>query len=463
MAHQLLRIKEKLSNTPHLMHLQSFETIIDYLESREVADFQLDSDEDKPNNQVTNRYSFNSDIGVAVMNIDGPLTYKPVTIMGMDCGGTSYQQLKEDFTYLADNGAKTIALSVSSGGGEAFQMMPTAQYMRKMADDKGINLLAYVDGMSCSAAYGLSCIADQVIMAPSAEVGSIGVVVRLINDSKALEMAGYERTFIAAGASKTPFDDDGSFKPDFLEDIQSKVDTLYTSFTEFVAEQRGISVEAVRATEAKTFLPETAIALGLADSVQTLEEFYSNLAELAQNAKGNDSSMLKDKLFKMTKNVDTDVSLESFDMNELELAKSELSALQLAFQTKEQEMQLALAGVVDLQAKLAEANEFVAQFKAEKEAAELAAKAVVVEARTAKLASVLGDDAAKTLLASLDGLSDAQMDAVVASHQLSNKALNESVLFSEVGADATIDTAVTPAMEDHLAKLIAEQYKTKTK
>jgi len=463
MAHQLLRIKEKLSNTPHLMHLQSFETVLDYLDSREASDFKLDDDEDSPSNKVTNRYSFNSDLGVAVMDIQGPLTDKPVTMMGMDCGGTSYQNLKADFTYLVDNGAKTIAFMVDSGGGSAYGLFDAANYIKAYAQANDVTILSYVDGLSASAAYALTAISDQIITNVQSDIGSIGVVVQLINDSKALEKEGYERTFITAGASKTPFANDGSFKPAFLEDIQSKVDILYDSFTEFVAENRSISVEAVRATEAKTFLSGDALKLGLADKVMSIEDFYEYLADTAQSNKGNDSSMLKDKLFKMTKNVDTSVSLESFDMNELELAKSELSALQLAFQTKEQEMQLALSGVVDLQAKLAEANEFVAQFKAEKETAELAAKVVIVEARTAKLSAVLGDEAAKTLLASLDGLSDAQMDAVVASHEMSNKVIGDSSLFKEMGADTVVDTAVTPAMEDHLAKLIAEQFKTKTK
>lgn len=463
MSHQLIRLRDKIYNTPQLMALVSFENICDYLDARCSKDFKLDSDEED-HRQVTDRYSFNPDLGVAIMNIQGPLTDKPVTMMGMDCGGTSYQQLKEDFTYLADNGAKTIAFMTDSGGGEAYGVFDAANYIRSYADANGVTILSYVDGLSASAAYALTSISDQIITNSQSELGSIGVVVRLMNDSKALEKEGYERTFITAGAEKVPFANDGSFKPEFLQDIQSKVDTLYESFTEFVATNRNMSVKAVRSTEAKTFLSGDALKLGLADKVMDIESFYEYLADTAQSNKGDDKLMLKDKLFKLNKNVDTSVSLESFDMNELELAKSELSALQLAFETKEKEMQLALAGVVDLQTKLADANEFIAQFKAEKEAAELAAKALVIEARTTKLSAVLGDEPAKALLASLEGLSDSQMDAVVASHELSNKVIGESSLFKEMGADAAVvDTAVTPAMEDHLAKLIAEQYKTKTK
>lgn len=446
-GHQLLRIKEKLSNTPHLMHLQSFETIIDYLNSREMSEFK--PDEKQPDLEATSRYSFNKDIGVAIMSIDGPTTYKPVTVMGMDCGGASYQQIKEDFTYLVDNGAKTIAFSVSSGGGEAFQMMPTAEYMRKLATDNNVKLITYVDGLSASAAYGLSCIADEIIMAPSSEVGSIGVVVRLINDSKALEMEGYERVFVAAGASKTPFAEDGSFKEDFIADLQGKVDTLYQSFTEFVAEQRGISVEAVKATEAKTFLPERAIELGLADATMTLEAFYSHLADVAQN----ENPMLKNKLFGMNKEG------QSFDMNELELTKSELSELGTKYEAQAADLQLALAGVQDLQAKLAEAQGVVAEFQAAKAQAEMEAKQAVAQSRKAALVASIGEEKAVALSASLEGVSDAQYEAVVAAVTAANAALVENPLFKEMGADVEVET--NPDMEDALAKLIQKTYKTK--
>lgn len=463
MSHQLFRLREKIYNTPQLMAQPSFETICDYLDARCSEDFKLETS-NNPLNKVTDRYSFNADIGVATLSIDGPLTNKPITIMGMECGGTSYQQLKEDFTYLVDNGAKTIAMMISSGGGEAYGVFDAANYIRSYANANDVTILSYVDGLSASAAYALTAISDQIITNSQSELGSIGVIVCLMNDSKALEMEGYERTFISAGAEKTPFANDGSFKDSFLADIQSKVDTLYTSFTEFVADARNISVEAVKSTEAKTFLAGDALKLGLADSVMTSEEFYVYLAEVAESnqstSQGNSSTMLKNKLFNMNKTNDTKVSMESLDMNELELAKSELSALQLAFKTKESELQLALTGVVDLQAKLSSAHEAVAQFKAEKESAELAAKALVVEARTTKLSALLGDEPAKVLLASLDGLSDAQFEAVVASHEASAGVVGKNALFVEMGADSTA-AASEPEMQSILDKLIKEQYKTK--
>ena len=453
MSHQLIRLRDKVYNTPQLMSLVSFENICDYLDARCSKDFKLE-DGDSDQHEVTDRYSFNSDIGVAVMNLQGPLTDKPVTMMGFDCGGTSYQQLKEDFTYLADSGAKTIAFMTDSGGGEAYGVFDAANYIRSYADQKGVKILSYVDGLSASAAYALTAISDEIITNSQSELGSIGVVVRLMNDSKALEKDGYERTFITAGADKVPFANDGSFKPEFLADIQTKVDTLYESFTEFVADKRNMSVEAVRSTEAKTFLSGDALKLGLADKVMTLEGFYEYLADTAQsNKQGDDKSMLKDKLFKMNKEG------HSFDMNELELAKSELSELSTKYEAQAADLQLALAGVKDLQAKLAEAQDVVAEFQAAKVQAEMEAKQAVAATRKAALVASIGEEKAVALSASLEGVSDAQYEAVVAAVAAANAALVENPLFKEMGADVEVET--NPDMEDALAKLIQKTYKTK--
>lgn len=421
MSHQLFRLQEKLSNTPHLMHLQSFETVLAYLTKRNAEDFKMDMSAPVSNREDNSRYSFNKDIGVAVLEIEGPLSYKPMTMMGFDCGGCSYQQLKEDFTYLADSGAKTIAFNISSGGGEAHQMLPTASYMRNLADEKGIKLLSYIDGLGASAAYGLACIADEIILAPSSEVGSIGVVVRLINDSKALEQEGYERTFIAAGASKTPYATDGSFRPDFLADIQSKVDTLYTEFTDFVAVQRNLSVEAVRGTEAKTFLPKQAIEIGLADAVMSLEEFYTYLADTAQRQEG---SMLKTKLFNFNSKEET------LEMTQLAELQEQLQAAQLSVSDVTSKFEAAALLLSEKETLLTQAQEQVAQLVAEKEGMKLTS-------RKTALAAVMSADKVEAVSASLSSLDDSAFETVLSGFAAQKQALEASEMFTEIGDQGT--------------------------
>lgn len=420
-GHQLLRLKEKICNTPHLMHPASFETVISYLNERNSEDFKLDSSMED-SRESNSRYSFNKDIGVAVLNIDGPLSYKPVTMMGFDCGGTSYQQIKEDFTYLVDSGAKTVALSVSSGGGEAFQMMPTANYMRKLATENDVRIITYVDGLSASAAYGLSVIADELIMAPSSEVGSVGVLVRLMNDSKALEKEGYERTFISAGDDKIPFDADGSFRKEFLEDIQGKVDTLYEEFTGFVAEHRNLSVEAVKSTQARTFLPKEAIELGLADSVMTLEEFYTHLADTAQKQEGG---MLKTKLFTQFNKTE-----ETLEMTQLAELQEQLQAAQLSVSDVTSKFEAAALLLAEKETLLTQAQEQVAQLVAEKEGMKLTS-------RKTALAAVMSADKVEAVSTSLSSLDDSAFETVLSGFAAQKQALEASDMFTELGDQGT--------------------------
>ena len=111
MARELLRLRESLVNTPHLVHPMTFKTVIDYLDARNSDPSMIeDDDEDGVSNS---RYSYNEDSKVALLNVDGPLTYRPVHMLCGGNSGTNYQTLKSDFLDLAEAGAKTIALYVN--------------------------------------------------------------------------------------------------------------------------------------------------------------------------------------------------------------------------------------------------------------------------------------------------------------------------------------------------------------
>ena len=428
MPHALFRLREKTLNTPQLMSVQGFDAIAKYLDDRCSKDFKLQSDEDSGFGQVE-RYSFNQDLGVATLSIDGPLSYRPITMMGFDCGGTSYTQLKEDFAYLVESGAKTIALMIDSPGGEAHGLFPTAQYMRDLADANGVKILAFADGMSASAGYGLTSIADEIIVSPGSEVGSIGVVVRLMNDSKALEKEGYERSFVYAGSSKVPYAEDGSFRPDFINDIQSKVDSLYVEFVEFVATQRNLSTDSVKSTEARTFLPKEAMALGLIDAEMTVESFYNYLADTAQ--KPQENGMLKNKLFNMKTNTEETPNMTQTTEMQAQLAQYQEQLAEFS-SVKEAHATL-LAAFTEKETLLTAALSEVAQMKEAVASAEAAAVAVKMDARKSKLAAVMSADKIEAVSASLSTLDDSAFETVLSGFAAQKQALEASEMFTEIG------------------------------
>lgn len=446
MAHELARLRSKLFDTPLLVETKSFESILNYLDKRCEGTVEV-------NKEAAEEYSMHGtlyykDNGLGVININGPLTNKS-TGWEAFCGGTSYESIKEDFEALLEEGAKTVAFIVESGGGEAYGMMDTGNYLRRLADENDVKIVSYIDGLSASAAYGLTAISDEIISNKSSEIGSIGVLIRLMNDSKALEKEGYERTFITAGDEKIPFAADGSFRKEFIDDLQYKVDTLYQEFVEYVAEHRNISIEAVRNTQAKTFLAGDAVRLGLADKLMTQEEFYSYLSGEAQN-NVNGSSM-KDRIFKFTKSEDKSEMTQLADMqSQLEALTAELSTAQLAVaelaSTKEA-MATLQAAFTEKETALAAALEQVKQMEAVKEQ-------MKAQARTDKLSAVMAADKVEAVQASLATLSDEAFETVLAGFAQQKQALEASDLMQELGGEGGEPEAKT--QDEDKARLTTE-------
>ena len=93
-----------------------------------------------------------------------------------------------------------------------------------------------------------------------------------------MEDAGVKTVYITGGKDKVPFDTDGTFKKDFLNDLQYKVDFLYSEFVDHVSKYTGLRPEEIRDTEAKTFIAPDALKLGLVNSVKTNNEFAAYVA-----------------------------------------------------------------------------------------------------------------------------------------------------------------------------------------
>ena len=440
MPHKLMRLTEKLYNTPHLITTSSFDRVIGYLEDRNSGVFEMAV---KDVGVSKERYlSYNPDTQIGYVSMDGPLTY--IEYEGL-CGpsGPSYQAIRDESTQLLEAGAKVIVLDQSSPGGEAYMAFETARYIREQADKYGAKIIAYVDGLSASASYAFSVVADEIIMNPMAEVGSVGVVVKLRNVNKAMKEMGIEDTYVYAGKSKIPFDSEGNFSEETLSDIQRKVDILYEEFVSHVAQFRNISKEAVVNTEAKTFLANEAIALGLADKQMTLEEFSNYLADIVERG---DNMPIKNILGFKTKEEPLKMAEQDGDFAaQLESLKKQHSVELASFKEQLETLQAAFE---EQGAALLQAKEVISQMEAASVADK---KEMKLKERTNALAECMDVDAAKVNALALEALDDDAFAVVLSGYQAQRKALEGSDLFkrvSEVGEEnqptahqAVVDTA----------------------
>lgn len=468
-------------NKPQLIALDALQPIVNYLSNPDKSNTLRQSTEDKEDVELKlenfdseNLYQraklknlgINPDTMVGTLDVSGSLMYRKGS-MGADCTElTSYEGLKRQTENMINEGVKSIVLMVDSGGGMAFGMASAANYISKITKQAGVKTTAYVDGVGYSAAYGLSVLADEIVLNPQSSVGSVGVVVALYNDSKMLENAGVSRQFVFAGENKIPFDNNtGEFTESFISDLQKSVNKTYTMFTRHVANHRGLSEQAVIDTQAATFDAEEALELGLADKVMELEDFELEYGLKSINNKTNSSSLngiyeLSGDLHSTSegnmpdkKALKSDESLSDTHEIQPEAGLKDMAQdnMQLAELTKQH---TELSNKYDeVQKQLAEYKELNEQLNAEIIQKELEARTVE---RTAKLEEALGKDneGIATMLANTESLSAEQFEGVVSMLAKSQEAKAEQL--AEHGGEGD-----TSEINLNLSQQIAQRAKQK--
>lgn len=187
-------------------------------------------------------------------------------------GGTSIERLTQRFrAALADQSVKAIVLDVDSPGGGVYGVEELADEISGARGKKPV--VAVANSLAASAAYWLASAADELVVTPSGEVGSIGVFAAHEDISKMLEQEGVDITLISAGKFKlegNPFEPLGEEARDA---IQARVDEYYHAFIKSVAQGRGAKAEAVRKGfgQGRVVGAKEAIAQGMADREETLD------------------------------------------------------------------------------------------------------------------------------------------------------------------------------------------------
>jgi ClpP class serine protease len=158
-------------------------------------------------------------------------------------------------------------------------MFATARLVSAINQAKPV--LAFVNDVAASAAYGIASAASEIIVSPTSMVGSIGVVLTHFDRSGELEDRGVKPTLIHAGAHKVDGHPFGPLSDAVRADLQAEVMKIYDQFVGLVAEGRSgpMTEQAIRATEARTYLGTDAIAQGLADRVASLDEVIATFAQ----------------------------------------------------------------------------------------------------------------------------------------------------------------------------------------
>lgn len=217
--------------------------------------------------------------GIAVIPIDGPIVPKGGMFTDVSSPEmTSVQGLQSAFrAAVADDEIAAIVLDIDSPGGSVDLIPELASEITAARGSKPI--VAVANTFAASAAYWLATAADELVVSPSGQVGSIGVYTVHQDLSAAMEQKGIKNTFISAGEYKT---EGNAFEPlsdDARAEIQRVVDSYYGMFVGAVAKQRGVTTAQVESDfgRGRMVMARDAVKTGMADRVATLDETISRL------------------------------------------------------------------------------------------------------------------------------------------------------------------------------------------
>jgi signal peptide peptidase SppA len=285
MSSLLLHIADRVIGRPLLITPEKAEIIFGVLQGRMgfMSDLVPTEPEasrfvGQPVNSKGDRKMLMVQEGVGIVSITGSLVNRGAWI-GANSGMTSYEGIQAQLADAAkDDSIHSVILDLNSPGGEAGGMIGTAAAVRQLATTK--HVVAVVNDMAASAAYGIASAAHEIVASPSSVVGSIGVVLLHLDRSEELHKKGINPTLIHAGAHKVDGNPFGPLSKAVKDDLQAEVNKIYDLFLETVAQGRGgrLSRESARGTEARVFMGQDAVMAGLADRIGSFEAELASLS-----------------------------------------------------------------------------------------------------------------------------------------------------------------------------------------
>lgn len=164
-----------------------------------------------------------------------------------------------------------VLLRLESGGGAVHSYGLAASQLQRIRDNK-IPLTVSVDKVAASGGYLMACVADRVIAAPFAIIGSIGVIAQIPNFNRVLKKNEIEFEQITAGKYKRTLTLFGENTDEAREKMQEEIEEIHDQFKDFVADRRS-SLDIEQVATGEHWLGQRALELGLVDKLQTSDDY----------------------------------------------------------------------------------------------------------------------------------------------------------------------------------------------
>ena len=227
----------------------------------------------KDSNEPNHKNNVDVKNGIAVMHIDGTLTYRSniwKALFGVD----TYNSIENSFEELVnDPSVNGIVLSIDSPGGEIKGVSDLADRIFAARGTKECGIVAHSAGAMCSAAYWIASACEKVVASPVAQVGSIGVMGILSNDEE--KTVTYLRSNLSPNKNLDPN------TPEGRSAVEKNLDAMAKVFVESLAKNRGSDFNSVLENygQGKVFVGQEALEAGMVDAIGSLDSVIEKMIE----------------------------------------------------------------------------------------------------------------------------------------------------------------------------------------
>ncbi len=198
-----------------------------------------------------------------------------------DIKASTVSSLREEITAIltiADKKDEVLVI-LESGGGTVHGYGLGASQLKRVKD-KGIALTVAVDKVAASGGYMMACVADKIIAAPFAIIGSIGVLAQIPNFHRLLKKMDIDFEQVTAGDYKRTLTLFGENTDKDREKLKEELEDTHHLFKEFVKDNRA-QVDIDKIATGEHWYGKRAIDLNLVDELITSDDYLTNAAKQA--------------------------------------------------------------------------------------------------------------------------------------------------------------------------------------
>lgn len=175
---------------------------------------------------------------------------------------------------LANPEKDEVLLRLESPGGVVHGYGLAASQLQRLRD-RHIPLIAAVDKVAASGGYMMACVANKIVAAPFAIIGSVGVVAQVPNIHRFLKKHDIDVDVMTAGEYKRTVTLAGENTEKGKQKFQQELEETHSLFKEFVIQHRPqLDIEKVATGE--HWFGQQALELNLVDEIATSDDLILN-------------------------------------------------------------------------------------------------------------------------------------------------------------------------------------------